>query len=251
MAQHQLFGLAGNEAALRGGLQGSLGILNQVASPGISALNLQAQQSGALGPQQQQQAFTNFQSSPGQQFLRDQGEQALVRNASAVGGLGGGRVLQELQRQGIGVAAQDFSNQFNRLGQVASPGINALGQGAGNVFNTGGALGAARGRAGEQIANSVGGTTSALAQLINQQGGALSSLAGGTGTSLANLLAQGGQQDAESLRGLAALLGNIAVGSGSNVGGFQAIPQIGQEKGNLTGIGNLLSGGANLFKAFR
>jgi hypothetical protein len=92
---------------------------------GGAASQQQAALSGALGPQAQQQAFTQFQASPGQQYLQQQGERALLRNRAATGDLGGGRTQQALQQQGIGFAQQDFGNQFARLGQVAGRGLGA------------------------------------------------------------------------------------------------------------------------------
>ena len=128
-------GIAGLDAAQQQGL----GAISQAIGQGVSPLQgfidpgMQAQQrqaalSGALGADAQAQAFQGFQDSPGQAFLRERGEQAVLRNAAATGGLGGGRVLQELQRQGIGLAAQDFQNQFDRLGLLSGQGLSAAGQ---------------------------------------------------------------------------------------------------------------------------
>jgi len=90
--------------------------------------------------EQQQQAFAAFGESPGQRFIRDRAQKNLLRNASAIGGLGGGNIRSALVEQGVGFAAQDFNNQLNRLaglsgsGQVAQQGIGALGaQTAGNI----------------------------------------------------------------------------------------------------------------------
>ena len=65
--------------------QGSAG-LEAFMDPGQQANQLQAALSGALGPEAQAEAFANFQSSPGTQFLQQQGERALMRNAAARGG---------------------------------------------------------------------------------------------------------------------------------------------------------------------
>ena len=102
--------------------------LSPFIAPGQQSAQLQAALSGALGFEAQQQAIANFQSSPGQQFLQEQAELALLRNAAATGGLGGGQVLSELQRQAIGLAQQDFQNQFARLGDVTGTGLSAAGQ---------------------------------------------------------------------------------------------------------------------------
>lgn len=89
------------------------------------------QQAGLSALEQQQQLLSNpssFQESPGQRFLRERGERSLLRNSAAIGGLGGGNVRSALQEQGIGFAAQDFNNQFNRLGSLAGRGQDAAGQ---------------------------------------------------------------------------------------------------------------------------
>ena len=142
---------------------------------GVSALGQQQAMLGMGGAQEQQQAFDAFSDSPGQQFLRDQQERALVRNASKIGGLGGGNVRTALQQQAFGRAQTDFGNQFNRLGAIRSGGqaattnLGQFGQQTGanvsNLMQTGaqarasGLLGAQQQRAigGQQIASALGG----------------------------------------------------------------------------------------------
>ena len=114
---------------------------------GIGAIGQQQALLGLAGEEEQQQAFQAFNELPGQKFLRDRGERATVRNAGAIGGLGGGNVRKALTEFGIGTAQQDFQNQFGRLGQLAGQGqgaatsigqfgSNAVGQQAG--FRTAG-----------------------------------------------------------------------------------------------------------------
>ncbi len=75
--------------------------------------------------EEQQQLFDRLSQSPGQQFIRKRQERALLRNASAIGGLGGGNVRTALQEQGTNFALQDIQNQFGRLGQLAGQGAAA------------------------------------------------------------------------------------------------------------------------------
>ena len=98
---------------------------------GVSALGQESALIGLSGPRAQANAFANFTSSPGQQFLRDRGEQALLRNEAAIGGLGGGRVREGLQQQGIGVAQQDLQSQLARLSAIRTGGQQAVGSVAG------------------------------------------------------------------------------------------------------------------------
>ena len=61
-------GLTGAEQALQGGFQGGIAALDA----GNQGIDIQAALAGLRGNEAQGQAFQNFQSSPGQQFLRDQ-----------------------------------------------------------------------------------------------------------------------------------------------------------------------------------
>lgn len=91
----------------------------------MSALEQQQALLGLSGVEAQQTAFTGLEDSPGQQFLRKRAQRNLVRNASAIGGLGGGNVRSALVEQGVGFAQQDLQNQFGRLGQLAGQGQSA------------------------------------------------------------------------------------------------------------------------------
>lgn len=100
---------------------------------------------------EQDVALAEFEESPGQQFLRDQQEKALLRNAAAIGGLGGGNIRTALQEQAFGRAQTDFANELNRLagisgtGQVAATTTGELGSTtAGNIAELGIAGGEAR-----------------------------------------------------------------------------------------------------------
>lgn len=118
---------------------------------GVGALTQQQALLGLSGQEAQQAAYTGLEESAGQRFLRDRQERALLRNASATGGLGGGNVQTALQQQAMGFAQQDIQNQFGRLGQLAGQGQQAVttggqlgGQTATNIANLQGAAGAAR-----------------------------------------------------------------------------------------------------------
>tara|TARA_R110000782_G_scaffold252209_1_gene339947 strand:- start:496 stop:1158 length:663 start_codon:yes stop_codon:yes gene_type:complete len=85
-------------------------------------LGLGGSSSTATPQEQQRAAFDEFNESPGQRFMRDRAQKNLLRNASAIGGLGGGNVRSALVQQGVGFAQQDYGNQFSRLGQLAGQG---------------------------------------------------------------------------------------------------------------------------------
>lgn len=111
--------------------QGAAGF-QQFLGAGQQANQQQAALSGALGPEAQREAFAAFSESPEQAFLREQGQRSVLAGAAATGGLGGGEVQRELTRFGTGLAAQDISNRFNRLGEVAGLGFGAA-QGIGQL----------------------------------------------------------------------------------------------------------------------
>lgn len=98
-------------------------------APRVAAGNQALQQQQALlglsGQDAQQAAYGGLQESAGQRFLRDRQERALLRNQSAIGGLGGGNVRTALQEQSAGFAMQDVNNQFNRLNTISLQGQNA------------------------------------------------------------------------------------------------------------------------------
>lgn len=78
-------------------------------------------------------AFQQFIDSPGQRFLREQQERTLLRNTSAIGGLGGGNIRTALQQQAFGRGATQLGDFQNRLagisgsGQVATQNLAQLG----------------------------------------------------------------------------------------------------------------------------
>lgn len=135
---------------------------------GESALSQQQALLGLSGQDEQQAAFQAFNESPGQKFLRDRAQRNLTRNASAIGGLGGGNVRSALVQQGAGFAQQDFQNQFGRLGQLAGQGQSA----ATNIGRFGqqavGQQGQFRTAGSEARASGVLGGAQAESQFINQ-----------------------------------------------------------------------------------
>lgn len=270
-------GLLGGMEQLNKGVEGAEGAYNQFgdaakaslsgyAQQGTGASQYQANLTGANGPEAQAQAFAQYQESPEQAYLREQSERAITRNAAATGGLGGGNVLKELQRNATGLAAQDFQNSFNRLNTVADRGFNAaqgvsaidagmgdriggMRYGAGNTladmsYGLGQALAGGRTRASELMAQNYGQTAQGMAGIQQQFGNDLSSVTGQGASNLANLLSGGGQAANQNYQQLAALLANIATGQGSQVAGLPGVPGTQQSDGmidELLAIGAFVS----------
>lgn len=125
---------------------------------------------GLLGPEAQQQAIGGLEQSPQFQSLVQQGENALLQNASATGGLRGGNLQGALAQYRPQLLSQLIESQFSKLGgltqigQAAAAGQASAGlQTGANVGNllqqqgqarAGGAL--AQGQAIGQIAGSLG-----------------------------------------------------------------------------------------------
>ena len=132
---------------------------------GTGAIGQQQALIGLGGPQAQQQAIAGFEQSPLFQAMTQQGENAILQNASATGGLRGGNVqaaLSQFRPQALNALIEQ---QYGRLGGLAQMGqASAAGQGAqgmasasniGNLFANQGAATAggqmAQGNVGRQM----------------------------------------------------------------------------------------------------
>ena len=238
------------------GLDQMTGTLSPWAKGGQSAFERQAALSGALGSEAQAKALAEWNESPEQAFLREQGERSVTRNAAALGGLGGGNVMKELNRFGTGLAAQDYQNSFDRLGSVSGMGGQAASQLATGQLGTGqfnaglnAQLGNIRYGAGQDLAAQLGQMGGALGDLQNQQGLQDAAFYGGGMGNIANLLSGLGTQYGSAGGNLAALLANIASSAGSQFGGLPGIPGVQEQSGLLGNIGKAASGTAALIQA--
>lgn len=165
--------------------QAELASLQQREPLRAEALSQQAALTGLSGAGAQEAALAQLQQSPGQAFLRDRGEQAILRGASATGGLGGARVQEALQQQGIGIAQQDLQSQLARLGgftgvQGAGTTQNLAALGANQASNVGNLIQAggqaqAQGlmNAGQAQAGGILGAGAAQSKFYGQAAGAL------------------------------------------------------------------------------
>lgn len=140
---------------------------------GVEAIQQQRALLGLAGPEAQQQAMEGLQESPGQQFIRQRQQRALLRGQAAIGGLGGGNVRTALQAQAAGFAQQDLQNQFSRLGQLAGQGqatTAQLGQLGAGAAQRAGQFQLAGGQA---AASGILGAQQAQGQLLGRLGGGL------------------------------------------------------------------------------
>ena len=141
---------------------GALPGLQPYADVGVPALNQQRALAGLDGPEAQRAAMAMIEQSPEMQAYTQQGENALLQNASATGGLRGGNLQGSLAQFRPQLLAELVNQQYGRLG-----GLTALGQQTTqNVVGMGQASAAGQAGAGmESAAN--------IANLLQNKGAAL------------------------------------------------------------------------------
>lgn len=139
------------------GIQGGV---NQIQDPG-SAEMMARRMTGIEGAEAEQTEMDNFLESPGQEYLRNEQERALLRNSAAMGGIGGGNVRKALQSDAYGRASTNLQQRFNNVSSMVTP-------------------------------ESTRDTN--IANMLSQGGRDLAQFRGGIGTSLANLAVGGSAQ---------------------------------------------------------
>lgn len=219
---------------------GAAGALSPYSQAGTRAQDLQMAYIGALGRDAQQKAYEDFISSPGQEWLRERGQRELLSGAAAIGGLGGGRVREELVRFGQGLAAQDLNNQLAQLNALRQGGLQAAGQQ--------GQLLASLGTAGAQIEQQRGVDALNLAGMGMQRNQSIANLLGGMGSQAAGISQQTGRDVANQIFNTGQLLSGGRLGAGQQIA--QAIGNTTQGLSNLaqqqgTGLSNLIGSGAS------
>lgn len=107
-------------------------LLQPYAQAGQSALGQQQALIGMSGSPSQQNAIKALQQSPQFTSMLQQGENAMLQNASATGGLRGGNTQAALAQFRPALLAQTIQDQYARLGGMTSLGQNAA-AGVGNA----------------------------------------------------------------------------------------------------------------------
>jgi hypothetical protein len=145
---------------------------------GQGALSAQQALLGLGGPEAQQAAIAQIEQSPQFQAMVQQGETAILQNASATGGLRGGNTQAALAQFRPQMLSQLIQQQMANLGGLSGMGQqSALGaagygqQGAQNVMGQLGAIGQAQ--AGSALAQGQG-----MANMFGGIGGAIGTLGG-------------------------------------------------------------------------
>jgi hypothetical protein len=130
---------ASQDAATRQGIEEQrrqFDKLQEVLSPfteaGTGAIGAQGALAGLGGPEAMQQAIAGIEAGPEFGALVQQGEEGILQNAAATGGLRGGNVQGALAQFRPQILSQLINQRFGRLGQISQLGqASAAGVGAG------------------------------------------------------------------------------------------------------------------------
>jgi hypothetical protein len=179
-----------------------LPILGEYAEAGRSALQGQRAIAGELGPEAQQAAIEGIQGGPEMSALVQQGENALLQNASATGGMRGGNTSAALAQFRPQILSQLMNKQYSRLGGLSAQGGNiaqyltGAGQSAtSQVASMGQAAAAGQASMGQA-------TGQGIANLLSGQGAAESNLFGQIGSANAGRSLARGQAINDAIGGV-------------------------------------------------
>ncbi|MFS2027060.1 hypothetical protein [Massilia sp. CT11-137] len=155
-------------------------LLSPYVNAGTGALGAQQNLLGTNGTAAQQAAISGIQTSPQYQALSQSGQDAILANASATGGLRGGNVQAALGQFQPQLLAQLIDQQYSRLGGMTSLGQNAA-AGVGNAgLATGNNVTQLLGQQGSAQAGAALANGRANGQLINGLTNTFGAYLGGT-----------------------------------------------------------------------
>jgi hypothetical protein len=112
--------------------QSALGGLQRIAGVTAPAMNAQMALSGLSGGKAQQQYINQIQNSPEMQAYLQQGQNAMLQNASATGGLRGGNTqaaMAELAPNILNSLINQKYNQFSGLSNIGGQALQNLASG--------------------------------------------------------------------------------------------------------------------------
>lgn len=161
----------------------ALGGLMPYEQAGSDALWHQRAILGLDGPESQQRVYDQIANSPAMQAGVQQGENAILQNASATGGLRGGNTQATLAQFRPQMLAQLINQQYGQLGGMTQMG-NAT---TSNIAQIGQASAAGTGAAGMQTAAMSQQGANSITQLLGQQGAATAGQALANGNATAGM----------------------------------------------------------------
>lgn len=118
------------------------------------------------------EGYGGFQTTPGYDFRRQQGIDAIDASAATRGGLMSGKTLQDLTTFGDGMASQEYGNYMQRLAGLSDMGMGAAGMQATAGNNAAAGVSNALGNIGNAQAAGAIGQGNALAGMMNNVSGA-------------------------------------------------------------------------------
>lgn len=122
----------------QGNLDKTLATLLPFLSQGQQAVTAQGDLLGLQGDEEQAAAIASLKDSPLFKSLFRTGEETVLQNASATGGLRGGNLTTSLADFGSDTLAKVIQQQLGNLGGLTATGLNAAGTGAAATTATGG-----------------------------------------------------------------------------------------------------------------
>jgi len=128
-------------------------LLQPYSEAGEGALNAQQALLGLSGQEAQQQAISQLEAGPQFQALQQQGENALLQNAAATGGLRGGNLQSALAQYRPQLLSNLIQQQYQNLGGIAQLGQAAAAGQASAGLQTGANVGNILTQAGANQAN--------------------------------------------------------------------------------------------------
>ena len=179
---------------MAGATMPNLNILSKYAQAGIPAFQEQLAIAGQLGAGRQQDSINQVSQSPEMAEMVRQGENAILQNASATGGLRGGNTQAALAQFRPQILNSLLNQKYERLGGLSSVSGNMA------QYITG-----AGGMAAQDLLGTAESATTNIAQLGQSAAAGQASSALQTGNEVSNLLAQ---------KGAARAGGELASGSG-------------------------------------
>jgi hypothetical protein len=237
---------AGNEA---------LGPLRKYQSTGLEAMQDQRALIGMNGSNEQQQAIQGLSSGPEMQAYLAQGENAMLQNAAATGGLRGGNTQAAMAQFRPQLLAGLISQQYDRLGGLTSLGANTSSM----LYQTGQSAAAGQASAGMQVAGQVGNALAGYSDGVGNAMGRLSSTSAANSAGMSGAYNQYYQNQGGINSGLALSNGQASInmangisGSISGALGSYAMLQAmrGSSNPGTTGLAGGTSGGYSLASGY-